>query len=116
MKKKDFKCVSHIERMADDSLQVKVPVMENKCDEYYVSEDEVDLRTNRIVKTLKLKKVISSENFKNYKVSDFCLENLQASGAIANLKNCKLEGSTIASIDSAVAGLEALDNINISEE
>lgn len=109
---KKFKVMSHAER-------TQCPQKIGKCVVYGVEEvmsSEEEVVHGRIVKTLKKKVVDPKERVAGLKVSDFYMENLQASGAINNMKNCTLNGSTIASIDSAVAGLEALENINISEE
>ena len=113
MEKKKCFIKGHLDQLYDRSVRkVEIPVL---VEESVISVIEEEVIDGRVMKVMKNKKVNPNDNVKNFKVSDFCLENLQASGAIANLKNVKLDGSVIGSIDSAVAGLQSLENINISE-
>ena len=66
--------------------------------------EEQTVEGDRVVTKRVLKEVDPRDNFKDYKVSDFFIENLQASGAIADLK-------TVQFIDQDVDGiLDALDS------
>lgn len=110
---KKYKVISHAERMQNrDFEKIEVPslVVESEIN---VLEDEVI--EGRIVKVMKTKKLDPRDNFRGYKVSDFYLENLQACGAIGNLKPCNLSGSSVDMIDGAVVAFQELENINISE-
>lgn len=109
----EYKVISHVERMQNKSLKTECPAMEAKPVKKMVEEKKVE--AGRITKVLKSKLVDPKEKFEKYKVSDFCIENLEASGAIANLKNCMLEGSAVESITKATSVLESLENINISD-
>ena len=109
----DYKVISHVERMKNKALHKECPVTEVTEVATMVQEQEV--QNGRVVKVLKSKLVDPKAKFEKFKVSDFCIENLQASGAIANLKNCTLEGSIDASISNAANVLESLENIKISE-
>lgn len=114
MKKKEFKCLSHAERMMNKEV-AKVTKSKICVDAEGVYVQEQEVNGNRIVNVMKVKHVDPRENVKGFKVSDFSLDNLTACGAAANLKFCTAEGSVMQSIDSAVNGLSALENINISE-
>lgn len=110
----EYKVISHAERMNNKSLKKECPVSKAVPTKKLVEEKKVD-ESGRVVKVLKGKLVDPTEKFAGFKVTDFCIENLEATGAIANLKNCVLNGSIEESITKATNVLESLENINISE-
>lgn len=113
MKKNEFKRLSYAERMSNPEASKysckKHPI------EYMFAVEEQELFNGRIVKRRKFKKVDQNEYLSQFKVSDFCLENLQACGAIANLTSVRLDGGKINAIDSVVSGLDQLDSISVEE-
>lgn len=111
---KTFKCCSHAERLNNPKFKVKC--VSDLVESFNVNVTENTLVNDRVVPVSKVKKINPIEVMNKFKVSDFSIENLQASGAIANLKEVQLNGYTMDSIDSTVSKLDALDkNINISE-
>lgn len=64
------------------------------CGERVVAEEQV-VKDNRVVKMRVLKDIDPRDNFKDYKVSDFYIENLQATGAINNLKQVQFTDNDI---------------------
>lgn len=113
--KVSYKVVSHNERMLNKELHKKArPDICPESVEMLVQEaEEVD---GYVVSTLKTKRVDPRNNFCGFKVLDFAMDNLKATGAVGSLSQCSLSGNFVDSIDNAVAGLEKLDNINISNE
>lgn len=110
---KKFKCVSHIERLQNCNLH-------NKCKEDLVKPitttvTETAVVNDRVCNLSKTKSVDPREFMNQYKVTDFTIENLQASGAISNLKEVQLDGYSVNYIDGVTSKLDALDK-NISDE
>ena len=60
-----------------------------------VVAEEQSMKDGRVVKTKVLKEVDPYVNFKDYKVSDFFIENLQATGAISSLKQVQFTDNDI---------------------
>lgn len=67
------------------------------------------MRNGRIVSERSIKVVNPEDNVRGFKVTDFCIENLQASGAIANLKSCSLNGSQLVNADNITVVLDSLE-------
>ena len=112
MAKKEFKRLSFAERLANPDV-IKRHKVERT--DYKVAVEEQEVVNGRIVRAIKYKNIDVNEYLSQFKVTDFCLENLQACGAIANLKPVSLDGGVINAIDSVVAGFEKLDSIEIDE-
>lgn len=56
--------------------------------------EEQTVENNRIIKKKIIKEIDPRDNFKDYKVSDFFIENLEAVGALNNLKQTQfLDGN-----------------------
>ena len=109
---KNLKVKGHIDNMCECKTCLST---DNLIKEVEVMVEEQEVQNDRVIRVLKKKKLDPRDNFAGYKVSDFYLENLQACGAIANLKNCMLDDSSMDCIDSAIAGFKNLENINIFE-
>lgn len=91
-KKKQFRALSHIERLHNPACST--PCVVQIEDHYTITSTyEKDEKTNRVVKKL-VKKIDNPDPYKHLKVSDFSLENLQASGAIDNVAPCSLSHDT----------------------
>lgn len=110
---KKFKCVSHVERLNDGTFRkgCKSDLVESST----FSVTETVVVDGRVCNVTKQKTVDPREFVNKFKVSDFTIENLQASGAIASLKEVQLDGYTIDTVDGVSARLDALDK-NISSE
>lgn len=90
--KKQFRALSHFERLHNPSCST--PCVVQIEDHYNVTSEYVkDEKTNRVVKKL-VTRIDNPDPFKHLKVSDFSLENLQASGAIDNVAPCSLSHDT----------------------
>lgn len=100
-----FKCISHAERMNNCNLHYNY-------DECLTADSEIYKRTNvekygRVVNELVSTTVDPRDNFKGFKVSDFSIENMQALGT--DMHFVQLEGSSMSSVDNAVAVLDSLE-------
>lgn len=94
--KKQFRALSHFERL--NNPDCSTPCVVQIVDHYTVSSEYVkDEKTNRVVKKL-VTRIDNPDPFKHLKVSDFSLENLQASGAIDNVVPCSLSHDTHSTI------------------
>lgn len=111
---KNFKCVSHIERMLDEEKCKHARCIDVPIDTVYKVNKVV--KDGRVVSDLERTTVDPRDNFKGYKVSDFSIEMLQATGAIANVKPITLDGGSISNVDSLVSTLDTLDSINVEEK
>lgn len=56
------------------------------CAPVEVLRETVEVKSGLPVKSYKMEKTDPRDNFKSWKVSDFYMENLQAIGAVGNLK------------------------------
>lgn len=102
MAKKTYKVISQIERLENQALHKKTSKCKfNDCVEE-INTIEPKKENDRVVNIAVTKTVKVQDKFANYKVSDFTLENLQASGAINNLRMCSLAGSPVNAIDATV--------------
>lgn len=111
----NYKVVSHNERMLNKELHKKA--RPDICPETVeMMVEELENHDGYIVSALKAKRINPRKNFEGFKVLDFAMDNLKATGAVGSLSHCSLEGNFVDSINNAVAGLEKLDNINISNE
>lgn len=88
LEEKVYKSLSRSERLNNPIYK---PSEYPTIGEHYslATESVMDDKTNRVVKRM-VKKLDSPNPHKHLKVSDFCLENLQASGAIEKIKPCSL--------------------------
>ena len=107
---KKFTCVSHIERMLDIEKGKHARCHKVPQDTVYKSKKVIN-NDGRVV--TEIEKVVCDprENFEGYKVSDFSIEMLQATGAIVNVKPVTLDGGSMAMTDSIVATLDSIDSI-----
>ena len=106
---KKFTCISHIERMLD--VEKGKHTRCHKVPEDTVYKSKKVIKDGRVV--TEVEKVVCDprDNFEGYKVSDFSIEMLQATGAIVNLKPVSLDGGSMAMTDAIVANLDSLDSI-----
>lgn len=104
MAKVEYKVLSHVERkMRSNELEKS----KGSYIDLETSVQEVGYeldKTGKAVRISKLKTVKVADKFKDFNVNDFSLENLQASGAIANLKFSSLAGD----VDVSTANIEKL--------
>lgn len=110
---KKFKCVSHVERLENECLHKNCKSDLVKPISTTVTETAVV--NDRVCNLTKIKVVDPREFMNQYKVTDFTIENLNASGAIANLKEVQLDGYSVNYIDGVTAKLDELDK-NISSK
>lgn len=112
---KTYKVVSHVERMKNAKLGRHTTA--NLTAEYVneLAEEQI-VNDGRICTTIKAKKVDPREKMAKWKVTDFCIENLQASGALAGLSHTALNGNVIQEADNVTKAINTLENINISNE
>ena len=66
-------------------------------DKRMVHTEELDVSTQRVIKRTELQSIDRVEEMKNYRCSDFYLENLISCGV--DLKPCKLLGSSFTTLD-----------------
>lgn len=110
MAKKTYKVISQVERLENQALHKKASKCKfNECIEK-VNTIEQKMENDRIVNVSVTKTINAKDKFAKYKVSDFTLENLQASGAIQNLKMCSLAGSPVNAIDATVNTLNSIED------
>lgn len=107
-----YKVISNVERMNNPKLHKGVKACLCRATQRQVV-DEVVEKNGRMIRQSVIKEVDPRVNFEGYKVSDFTIENLQASGAIANLKVVTTAGSPMSSVDSASEVLGAIEEINL---
>lgn len=93
------KHITYHERMSRDLSQhckcticARTPIYED------VSEQVYDEKLNRVVKKSKKKVIDNKAFFAQFKCSDFSLDVLISTGAIAKMSSCTLRGSTLDSI------------------
>ena len=111
---KEYKCISHIERMQNAELS-KCSVVKQVVEPRLVSVDEKKLVDGHVCAVSTRVTKDPRDYVKKFKVSDFSIENLTAAGAVNNLKVVNLSGDVITSIDNAVAGLDSLAAIELDE-
>lgn len=93
------KHITYHERISRDySQHCKCPICARSPIYEDVSEQVYDEKLNRVVKKSK-KKVIDNKSFlAQFKCSDFSLDVLISTGAIAKMNSCTLRGSTLNSV------------------
>lgn len=111
---KKFKCVSHVERLNNPLKQHK-GCKSDLVESISTTVTETVVVDDRVCNLTKVKTVDPREFMNKFKVTDFTIENLQASGAIVNLKEVQLDGYSVNYIDGVTAKLDELDK-NISSE
>lgn len=104
---KKFKCVSHVERVLNRDLGKHARNHEVPVSEVIQTKRIVD--GNRVV--TKAEKVIMDprKNVEGFKVSDFSIEMLEATGTIANLKNVTLDGGSMDMADAFAINLDSVE-------
>lgn len=107
--KKEYKVISHCERINNSELHNFDSFQ--KCEPSYVLIDSKKLVDGRLVGVSEKVLKDPREFVKKYKVTDFCIDNLQAVNAVGNLKIVTLDGGVMNSIDNAVSVLDSLDSI-----
>lgn len=87
--------LSHEERMKNPKVATKRCVSDLCPDKVVIRsiEEAIDKETGKVFLSVTEKVVDPRENFNKYRVTDFCIENLKASGAINMLKHTNLTGS-----------------------
>ena len=96
-----------------ERVEIDWPVIVDTMDTF-VSKRQVT-KGSRVVDEYYAEERDSRDNFKNYKVSDFCIENLQATGAIEDLRTVQYYDGDI---DGVLGQFDAIcdnDNKNIEE-
>lgn len=116
MKKKEFKCISHVERMNNKDVQ-----REYNIDGVTYAERTQDVVSYEVyngvpIKVLKSVLVSPAKEVEGFKYTDFCMENLIATGAVANLKSVTLNGNLMTDADNIGFALDAIGSIDIPEE
>lgn len=106
-----YKVISNVERMNNPKLHKGAKKCLCSITQRQVV-DEVVEKNGRMIRQSTIKEVDPRVNFEGYKVSDFTIENLQASGAIANLKVVTTAGSAMGSVDAASEVLSVIEEIN----
>lgn len=106
-----YKALSHEERLLNKKYRNKTISDLCKCSSRYVEEQVLD--NGRILYKTVTKEYDPREVINKYKVSDFTIENLQAAGALAQLKTCNMSGNVMDNIDRAVATLDGLSNLEV---
>lgn len=93
------KHITYHERMSRDHSQhckcpicARTPIYEDVCEQVY------DEKLNRVVKKPRKKVIDNKSFFAQFKCSDFSLDILISSGAIAKMNSCTLRGSTLDSV------------------
>lgn len=83
-----YKVLSHVDRLKNP---IHKPTNYPQLQEHYsfAIEQVLDKNTNRVSKRM-VRKKDNPAPYEHLKVSDFCLENLQASGAINQCHPCSL--------------------------
>ena len=96
------KVISIIEQKSNPKTRYKfAPTLDEH--KIFVQTQVIDEVTKRPT-TKMVAKVNTNEKIKQFKISDFCVENLQISGAINNLQHIALERdnfSTLAALENA---------------
>lgn len=111
---KKFECISHIERMLDREKGKHARCAKPSIDTVYKVNKVV--KNGRVCSELERTELDPREKFEGYKVSDFSIEMLQTTGAIANIHPITLDGGSMSMTDSLVASLDSLDSINVEEK
>ena len=104
----NYKAVSFADRQHNPKHNVKVtidmPVMTTT-----VNYTELDEQTGRVVTKSKSVLYDPAANLKKYKFSDFCTENLIASGAINNMRIVTLSADNFTKIDNIEQQLSKIE-------
>ena len=104
---KNFKCVSHIERLLNIENGKHARCSKPSTDTVYKVNKIV--KNGRVVSDLEKVVLDPRDKFEGYKVSDFSIEMLQTTGAIANIHPVTLDGGSMSMTDSLVSTLDSLD-------
>lgn len=108
--KKTYKVISQIERLENQDLHKKTSKCKFADCVENINAIEQKIENDRIVNVSVKKTIKVKDKFADYKVSDFTLENLQASGAVKNLKHCNLTGNPVNAIDTTVNVLSSIED------
>lgn len=101
-KTKKYDSISYRERMTDSAhrIKFKVPV----STEYRLQHVQMlDEKTERVVYTSKVVPIDRVAEMKRYKVSDFALENLIATGSLSALKSVTLSKNPTDLVDTLIS-------------
>ena len=112
MENEKVKVVRHCERMQCVDT-INECHFEHKPLKVLVTTSNLDEDTGRMISKTELRTVDRKEEMKNYRVQDFCLENLLAIGA--PLTPVQLEGSRDASMSAIEGVLDYLVNKETSD-
>lgn len=115
MKKKEFKCISHVERMNNKDVQREYDITGVTYAERTQDVIAYEVYNGVPVKVLKTVVVSPAKEVEGFKYTDFCMENLIATGAVGNLKSVSLDGNVMTEADNIGMTLDKIGNIEISE-
>ena len=102
--------ISHFDACYNDDYTPSYDV-DKVNDRRMVHTEELDIATQRVIKRTEMQSINRVEEMKNYRCSDFCLENLLSCGV--ELKPCKLSGSSFVTLDKmeAIVNHETFNNL-----
>ena len=110
---KEYKVVSHIERMVRSvDFEKNDKSYADVVADIQTTEYRIDENSGKAYKVDKIDKKLIKDAFKGVKVQDFSLENLIATGAVSTLKRVSLEGD----IDKSLANIDNLMSFIDSEQ
>lgn len=92
-----MKLIRHHERMHDEQYRVRVPLT-TKTYETKITSNEYDPNLKRVAPVEKTEVIDYVAQKRDYRVSDFMLENMIAVGAVAGLSPTTLSGDTMQSM------------------
>lgn len=110
---KQYCCVSHVERLNNPALQLSPTA---RCIPYtsLSSVEEVNSQ-GRIVRTSKEVIASNKDNFRHFRVADFSIENLSASGALDKMNRVQFKQSSsqvVSNLESQLSNIEQSFNNN----
>lgn len=91
------KTIPFIERISNPKYRFRSHV--EHSDHYvYLKDNAIDESTGRPITKLK-KQLLSKDRLKHLQIDDFCVENLQISGAIDKLNNVSLDRDAFSTLN-----------------
>lgn len=91
------KAISYIDRCTNPKYKV-IPKFEKRVRYKLVSTPLLDEQSQRIFNKSSYVRTDNISSMHKYRVSDFCLENLQASGAIDHMNVTQLDSDVFANV------------------
>lgn len=105
-----YKAISFQERMESPNYRVNPTLLKFSDNKSYIEEKYLDESTGRILKRTIISNIDPSAHLDNFKVSDFCLENLISIGKVGDLMPMQYQPDVATNITNIEQTLSQIDN------